>query len=47
MAVLVNEYQVKGKYRINFDATNLSSGVYLYKFSTNKFTQIKKMVLAK
>jgi len=47
VAVLVDEHQGKGKYRINFNATNLSSGVYLYRFSTSKFAQTKKMVLAK
>lgn len=36
-----------GIHRISFDASNLPSGVYLYKISTPEFTDMKKMVLIK
>ncbi len=42
---LVDEYKNAGKYEILFDATNLTSGVYLYKISIGNFSSIKKMVL--
>jgi len=36
-----------GTYEVNFDAGNLSSGVYFYKLTTDEFTKIKKMMLLK
>jgi hypothetical protein len=36
-----------GYHQINFDASNLPSGVYLYKLSSGKFNSTKKMVLIK
>ncbi len=44
---LVNEFQSAGNYKVNFDASSLSSGVYLYSINTNGFTNVKKMVLLK
>ncbi len=53
-AVLVNEMKQPGIYKVNFDASNLSSGVYFYRIifrqggsSTGDFTDVKKMVLIK
>jgi len=45
IALLVNEYQQAGNYRIDFDAKDLMSGVYVYRLKTNRFNSIKKMVL--
>ena len=45
VATLINETQNAGYYNINFDAGRLSSGVYLYKITANKFVQTKKMIL--
>ena len=43
---LVNEQQKPGYYKINFDASSLTSGVYFYRLSTNSgFVQTKKMLL--
>jgi photosystem II stability/assembly factor-like uncharacterized protein len=44
---LVSEELKAGKYEINFDAMNYSSGVYFYKLITNDFVDTKKMVLLK
>ena len=47
VATLVNEEKPAGNYELQFDASNLSSGVYLYRLSAGNFTEIKKMVLLK
>ena len=47
IATLLNEEKPAGIYTINFDAGNLSSGVYLYRIICNNFTQVKKMLLLK
>ena len=44
---LVNGFKAAGSYSINFDASNLSSGLYLYKIEVNSITQTKKMTLIK
>ncbi|MSP64161.1 MAG: T9SS type A sorting domain-containing protein, partial [Ignavibacteria bacterium] len=51
---LVNEVQSAHYYETIWDATNVSSGLYLFKIeatdindSANKFTSVKKMVLLK
>ncbi len=44
---LVNEYFNSGRYRINFNANQLSSGIYCYKLSSDKLTQTKKFILIK
>jgi hypothetical protein len=44
---LVNKVQKAGVQRINFNASDLPSGIYLYTLSTNGFTQTKKLVLLK
>ncbi len=42
---LVNERLESGYHKINFDATNLTSGVYIYSMETNKYTKVRKMML--
>ncbi len=44
---LVDEELDAGRYRVNFDASNLSSGVYFYVLDAGKFKMTKKMVLVK
>jgi len=47
VAVLVNGFQKAGYFDINFNASNLSSGVYFYRIFTDKFVNTKKMILIK
>ena len=44
---LVNEVKVPGSYIVDFDGTNLSSGVYFYKLETGTFSDVKRMMLIK
>ncbi len=44
---LVNEYQSEGKYSLEFDANNLSNGIYFYKLVANNYSETKKMMLLK
>ncbi len=43
--LLVNGEQEAGYYEIEFNATKLSSGIYLYRLQAGNFIQTKKMVL--
>lgn len=45
VATLVNEELTPGTYQYNFDASDLSSGVYYYKLQAGSFTETKKMIL--
>jgi subtilisin-like proprotein convertase family protein len=45
--VLVNEVKSPGSYSIDFNGTELSSGVYFYRMESNGFTDVKKMMLIK
>jgi subtilisin family serine protease len=47
VATLVNEVKEVGVYNIEFDATNLASGVYFYRLESGDFRAIKKMMLVK
>ena len=47
IADLINKEVEAGSYQINFDASNLSSGVYFYKLEAGTFTSIKKMMFIK
>ncbi len=47
VATLVDEYKNPGSYEVNFDASNLSAGVYLYKLQINDFVSVKRMTLLK
>jgi photosystem II stability/assembly factor-like uncharacterized protein len=46
-SLLVNEFKAAGSYSVDFDASELSSGVYYYTIRSGDFTQTKKMVLIK
>jgi photosystem II stability/assembly factor-like uncharacterized protein len=44
---LVDENLAAGSYEINFNASELNSGVYFYTLKTNEYTETKKMMLVK
>ncbi|HRI84585.1 MAG TPA: T9SS type A sorting domain-containing protein, partial [Ignavibacteria bacterium] len=46
-SILKNEYYEKGKYSINFNADDLSSGVYVYSIKYKKYIYSKRMILIK
>ncbi len=47
VATLVNEEMKAGRYEINFNASNLASGVYFYTLRAGEFLNAKKMLLTK
>ena len=49
ISTLVNEYQNSGAYNVlfNADRLGLSSGIYYYRFSTDKFSKTMKMIYLK
>jgi hypothetical protein len=42
---LVNETKPSGQYEVEFDGTNLSSGVYFYRIEAGEFIETKKLIL--
>ncbi|MBN1481197.1 T9SS C-terminal target domain-containing protein [candidate division KSB1 bacterium] len=44
---LTNKIHVPGRYTIEFDGSDLSSGVYLFRMKVNKFMMQRKMLLLK
>ena len=40
-------YKTAGNYSVNFNASDLPSGIYFYKLEAGQFTQTKKMILIK
>ncbi|HET53733.1 MAG TPA: T9SS type A sorting domain-containing protein [Ignavibacteria bacterium] len=44
---LVNESKIAGTYEITFEASRLASGVYLYRLTSDSFSQTKKMMVIK
>lgn len=47
VADLVNGYQQAGRHHISWNATNLPSGLYMYRLEVNNRIHIKKMLLVK
>jgi hypothetical protein len=44
---LVNQKQAAGSYEVNFNASKLSSGIYIYRIKAGDFVQSMKMILIK
>jgi hypothetical protein len=47
IATIVNKYQEYGSYIITWNASNFSSGVYIYKLTAGKYSLSRKMILNK
>jgi len=47
VAILFNEFKNAGSYNLNYDASNLSSGIYFYKLNSPELNIIKKFILVK
>ena len=47
VASLVNEVKTAGQYQAYFNATKLSSGIYIYRLETSRNSEKRKMLLLK
>ncbi len=47
ITTLVNGFMKAGSHTVEFNATNMNSGLYFYKLESNGLTQVKKMMLLK
>jgi hypothetical protein len=47
VATLVDKFQTPGIYQVNFDASELATGMYIYQIQAGSFVTSKKMMLLK
>ena len=47
VSTLVNEYKAVGKYTVNFNASDFTSGVYFYRLVAGEYATVKKLMLLK
>jgi len=47
VATLINAEKPAGNYNVEFNAQNLTSGVYVYRLQAGKFSDVKKLLLLK
>jgi hypothetical protein len=47
VSVLVNERREAGIHEVEFDGSNLTSGVYFYRFTAGDFVATKRLLLLK
>ncbi|MGB5288859.1 MAG: T9SS type A sorting domain-containing protein, partial [Ignavibacteriaceae bacterium] len=47
VVTLINEKKLAGNYEVDFNAKELTSGIYFYKLVANEFSDTKKMILLK
>jgi ELWxxDGT repeat protein len=46
-ATIVNEYKPAGNYSVQFNGSNLASGIYLYRLESGNYSTAKKFILLK
>ncbi len=47
ISTLINEFQPAGMYELDFNATDLPSGIYFYQLKVGEYRSVRKMVLMK
>jgi len=47
VATIVNEYKPAGNYSVQFNGSNLASGIYLYRLESGNYSAVKKFILLK
>jgi hypothetical protein len=47
VATIVNEYKPAGNYSVQFNGSNLASGIYLYRLESGNYSTAKKFILMK
>jgi hypothetical protein len=47
IATLINEEKPAGNYEVEFNGTNLPSGIYFYQLKSGNYIETKKMILLK
>ena len=47
VAILVNEFKPAGSYSVQFNGSNLASGIYLYRLESGNYSAAKKFILMK
>jgi len=47
VSTLINQNMESGVHTINFDASQLNSGIYFYRLDAGQFSEVRKMTLIK
>ena len=47
VTIIINQNLLRGSYEVDFDASNLPSGIYFYRLQTKSHLDIKPMLLLK
>ena len=47
VATVVNEYKTAGNYSVQFNGSNLASGIYLYRLESGNYSAVMKLILLK
>jgi hypothetical protein len=47
VATIANEYKPAGNYSVQFNGSNLASGIYLYRLESDNYSAVKKFILMK
>ena len=45
--IIKGQIMAPGNYEVEFDASNLASGIYLYQLRAGNFSDLKKLILLK